>query len=373
MWSYWICDTRTGVKQLQVYPSSGPFNRALNAPGSGGSHSFQLGDTTLTRAQWKALTTPWARTLAVCWDDQPHYAGVITKRPYNRDTKTLTLQHVDIRGLLAKRYPFGVTSYWTDGTETTPNKLVCTNKHLYSIASMVVSAGLIGPTSIYSLPIVVPSVVTGSHSRTYFNYNFTTVVDALQELQDADGGPDIDFEPRWSAGGTLEWLMRTGTNTTPALGGSTFDWNMTVEKPGLFDVSLDEDAQHQATGVFSIGSGSEEDMVVAGRGLTGADVGSVPALDTTQSYKSVDNLPTLIGHSDSELAIMRNTTKQWDLSFLATDTPGLNALRLGSTLRLFHHGDPWIDDGWTSLRLIGYSGQVGSDKITLDVQPVGGA
>lgn len=371
-WSYWICDTRTGVKQLQVFPSGGPFGRTLNAAGQGGSNTFQLGDRKLSREQWKDLTTPWRRELVRCWDDHPVYSGVITGRPYNRDTQTLTVNHADVRALLAKRYPFGVNSYYADGVAAPPGKLVLTNLSLRAIAANVVQQGMVGPHPIYSLPIVLPSLTeAGPYSRTYFNYNFTTVPSALQELQDVDGGPDIDFAPRWSSSDTLEWVMRTGTPTAPALTGGTFEFNLTSKNCPLTHVGVDEDGSKQVNGMFTIGKGSEEDMRVSGRGIGDYGETVFPALDGTQPLKDIDDLGVLLGHSIAAINVQQDPTKQWEMSLLASGYPGLNALTLGSTLRVYSKGDPWIDDGWTSLRLIGFSGDA-TETIALDVQPIGG-
>ena len=371
-WSFWVCDTRTGVKQLQVFPSGGSFGRTLNAAGQGGSDTFPLAASKLSRAQWKDLTTPWRRTLVRCWDGVPVYAGVITGRSYDRDTKTLTVRHADIRALLAKRFPFGVNSYYANGVSGAPGKLVLTNLSLRAIAANVVQQGLIGPHPIYSLPIVFPTLSEpGPYSRTYFNYNFATVPSALQELQDVDGGPDIDFAPRWSASGTLEWEMRAGTPATPALTGGTFEFNLTSEECPLTHVNVDEDGSKQVNGMFTIGAGSEEDMRVAGRGIGDYGETIFPALDGTQSLKDIDDLNTLSLHSFSAINVQQNPTKQWGMSLLASGYPGLNRLTLGSTLRVYSKDDPWIDDGYASLRLIGFSGDM-TENITLDVQPIGG-
>jgi hypothetical protein len=371
-YTYAIYDTRTGVRQEAVFPASGPFDRELNGPGSGGSHEFKLADSDLPRSQWRALTTPWARTLVVFWDGAVKYAGVIDSRSYDVDTKTLTITHVDIRVLLAARFPFGATSYWSDSSETVPGKLVCANKTLVSIVSMVVAAGLVGPTSIYSLPIVLPGITAGTQSRTYDNFKFATVIDCLDELQNVAGGPDIDFEPRISGAGTLEWNMRTGTTAVPLISGARIDFNMTAPESGLLEVSMVEDAKNQATGMFTIGQGAEVDMIVAGRGLSGADVGSVPAMDTTQSMKDLSDKTVLFGHSDSALELLRQPTKQWAMSIQATDGE-FKALRLGSLPTLELRDDPWITDGFNTLRVIGYSGEASTSKVTLQVQPFGGA
>lgn len=360
-WSYWICDTRTGDKQLQVFPSSSPWSRVLNASGSG-THTFQLGDRKLSRETWRDLTTPWARELVVDRGGVVRFSGLITGRPFNRDKQELTLQTVDVRDIFQHRYPFGVTSYWADEAAHVPGKLVLTNLSYAAIAANVIAQGVVGPRGNYSLPIVLPSLTeAGGISKTYYNYNLVSCFDILDEIQKADGGPDIDFEPRWSTSGKLEWVMRAGVT------GPTFDWNLTAKKPGLTGVTVGEDATKQTDGVFSVGQGSEADMRVGGVGLPI----TTPALDSVQSHKTVDSEPELAGYSSAALATLNNPTITWDASFLAGEYPTVEKLQLGATIRTYLKGDPWLADGWQSHRLIGYSGDM-SETIKLTVQPVGG-
>lgn len=371
MWSYWIVDTRTGLKQLQVAPSAGSFGRVLNGRGQGGSHTFELAATELSREQWWGLTTPWARTLVVSWNGVAKYAGLITKRSYTFGARRLVVNHGNIRALLGRRYPFGVTGYWADPSETVPGKLECTGRALHSIAALVVQAGVVGPTDIYSLPIVLGGIVSGPHNRTYYNPTFETVESALEELQDADGGPDIDFEERWRPDGKLEWLMRTGNAASPAISGSTFEWNLAAAATDLTGLEIADDANNQVTGVHAIGAGSSDDMLVAGRGLSGVDVGPVPALDTHEAFKQIEDMAVLAGHARSQLATARFSTRQFSFSVQAGGIPDFAALRLGSIIRFYVRDDMWLPNGWVTLRLIGYSGEARSTRVTLDTQPWG--
>ena len=359
-WTYEIVDTRSGVRQSRVFPASGSWKRVLNGSGSG-QHTFQLGDRAMTRESWRALTNPWTRTLVVCRNGLPVYAGLITSRPYDYDTTTLTVHHSDIRFLLSSRFPFGVTSYH-GGT------LVCTSLSLRSIAGRVVQAGLLGPRDTYPLPIVLPTLTeVGSVSRTYDAWNFQTVADALDDLQKTDGGPDIDFEPRWSTTGTLEYVMRTGTPATPLLGGNLFDFNMAGTEPPLTGVGVLEDGSAQVSGVFILGQGSEADMIVGGIPAGTELPGIIPARDVTQAFKTVTTEAAAGAMAVAASAALYGLTKQWDFKMVANDAVPIESLRLGSTLRLNFLNDPWIADGWSSLRLIGLSGDM-SETVTPIVQ-----
>ena len=359
-WTHWIVDTRTGVKQLQVFPSAGSWSRKLNSSGSG-AHTFQLGGpTVITRAVWQGLTVTTDRTLVVSritssGVEVARYAGLIERVAYNRDTRELTLNTADIRDILMRRYPFGVGTY-AGGTFT------CTSLSWRAIAATAVSRGLTGPRVNYSLPIILPSTSeAGTNTKTYYNYNFTNVYDLLNEIQKL--GPDIDFEPSWSAG-VLVWTMRAGSDAVPSLTGGSFEWNLSSPQPALIGVTVAKDGTKQANGIFSVGSGSGSDMAVGGTGLAGTGA----ALDVVQPHKLEDSAARLAAYSTAALTTFNNPTVQWSLGILASDKMmPIESAQLGSALRLLLSGDPYLADGVTSVRLIGYSGDL-TESIKLDIQ-----
>jgi hypothetical protein len=368
MWSYDIVDTRTGALQSPVFPSSGSWNRVLNDVGSG-SHTFPNAMPLASRASYRALLQPWARTLVVSLfmdsfgiTKKAVYAGMIQSRSFDFNTGELTIEHADVRSLFSRRYTFGTNGYSGD---TADNKLELTNKTLASIAPWIVTAGtVLGYASNYLLPMTLTEGGSaGTDSRTYFDYNFTTVEAGLTEVQDL--GPDTDFPPVWVSSG-IQWQMRCGTPSVPRLSGPSFDWVMTSAAPGIFNLKVTEDATKQATASFAIGIGSEVDMKVA----TSRVASSLPALERSTSYKGADQGQAVLqAHADADLAAYKNPTEQWSFSMLASSRP--ESIVLGSTHRLYFRDHGWVDDGWHDLRVIGFSADM-TDKISFSVQPIGG-
>lgn len=357
-WSYVFCDTRTGVKQLSAVPFEGPWSKALNGNGLG-SNKFLLSDATNAELPWRDLTTPWGRTLVKCWNGAPAYAGIIYHRGFDWDTQVWTIQHATFRSLLAHRTTLGENGYAVGpGGET--HEL---NKELRAIAGRLVWIANEGPTPNYSLPVEwVDASLVGTDSRSYYDYNLVTTEAGLRELQDVDGGPDIDFEPQWSDAGTLKWVMRSGTDAAPKLSGGTTDWYMNVKERKLFNVSFAEDASQQATSVLAVGKGSEADMKVAYARVDS----SLPALERIEPYKDIDDQNILQSHADADLATFKSPTEQWSASMLAENLP----MQLGSTMRLYFKGDPGASDGWHDLRVIGLSGDT-SETVRVSLQPKG--
>jgi|GEM_PF-2397088 len=362
-WSFVICDTQTGAQLTPAFPASGSWARNLNV-GASSSHVIRLGDVVNKTLGYRSCTVGWQHTLVVQRDYgagfgvKPWiaYAGVITGRKRDETANTLTVRHTDIRGLLARRTTLGENGY---GGDIDGGSDPILNMTLDSIAARVIRDGLVGPTSNYALPIVLPAPVAGGISQTYYDYNFPFVDQILDDLQAWDGGPDTEFVPRWSDGNTLEWVFRSGYLT-----GGVFEWVMATENNGLVDVAHDEDASKQATDVYAVGKGSGMDMKVKWARLTSSPL---PALVRVQQYKAIDVDADLQSHANGDLNSYKTPTNQWELSIWADGPYQLSQLVLGSTLKLYYQGDDYEPDGWVVLRLIGFAGDM-TDKVKLIVQ-----
>lgn len=357
MWSYWIVATQSGVKQLQVVPSAGRWRTVMNGVGDG-EHTFPLRDTltALPRSTWQGLAQPWARTLVVCWDDTPVYAGVILKSKYERATGMLELTHSELRVIFSRRMSFMVPTFTPSGSFT------LSSKSLRGLVRGVVAKGAISvPGDDWHIPVVLPADEGGSESRTWFTYNFDSIESMITELQDTDGGPDVHLSPRWSTSGTLEWVLRIGT---PALTGVTVEWNATANSDAL-ELVQTMDATKQVTGMFALGNGSEQDMKVGKSPNVGIPGSDIPNLDTTRPFKSVDNVTELNALALGELKAFREPTTQFSVSTLASGV--LPALVVGSTIKVWVDGDEFMNDGWRTGYLLGMSGDT-SEKIGLEIQ-----
>lgn len=80
----------------------------------------------------------------------------------------------------------------------------------------------------------------------------------------------------------------------------------------------------------------------------------------------------LQARANADLAVYSKPTEQWSMNMLAGEEPGIAAIQLGSTARLYFRDHGWIDDGWRNLRIIGFSSDM-SERVPFSVQPVGGA
>jgi len=360
MWTYWICATQTGNKLAQVEPSSGSFTRKMNGVGSG-SHEFvsaTLGlapTVTTRRASRLDLTRTWARTLVQCWNDRPVYAGIITGKSV-KGTK-VTLNTVEMREVFKYRTTFGLNGYsgFEDG------KFVHKDQTLASIAGQLLWVLMVGPTANWSLPLILPPRgMTGTQDREYHDFNLPIVESELTAIQDAEGGPDIDFEPSWAANGDLQWTSRVGD-----LSGNTLEWNLASPTPTLTGFEFVEDGNAQGNIFYAIGNGQDRDLKVATSAglLSGDDI----ALERIVQYSQERNRTVLQGNANEARRVFQKATRQYSFSMQADGSPGVGNLRLGQTARTYTQDDDWLPDGWLTHRVVGFSGDL-TNTIKLQLQ-----
>ena len=358
MWSHWICDTISGLKLMPVFPSSESWRRVMNGIGSG-THTFQLRDaeTALPRDVWRDLARTWARTVVTCWDEVPVYAGPIQHVKYHRPTGVLTLSTVEVRAILAKRMPFGVPGYVPNGASAV------SGKSLRGVARQVVRWGTFmnAPEDDWYLPVVLPADEAGGESRSWPHHEFATVDDLLAEIQDTDGGPDIDCRPRWSGAGRLEWELRLGS---PALSGSVFEWDLTAPEVNVFDFTHSRDGSKQLTGAFALGAGSGADMIVGQANNPGSPSGRIPNRDDKRSFKLLRTKPEADARAAAEVKAFREESELDEFKLLASEV--LPGLLPGSQLRQWIEDDWFMADGWRSQIVAGMSGDL-SEQIGVEL------
>lgn len=354
MWSYAIHDTQTGVRVDWVEPMAGGWTRgAVELK----TFTFKLRGDGRTRAQRRDLFKTWERTIVVLWDDVPVYAGLIVGRPRRPAAGILTVKHIDARVLLSKRFLFGVSSY-------VPTQVFnFTGYSARGVARQVLYYGLLHPySSAWPIHAEVGGAELGSSPwAKYHPYDFQSPESILQTIEAADSGPDIELMPEYRSG-VLWWVARIGS---PFLSGATFEMRMQGETP-MIDLDIDEDALQQATGIFTTGAGSEQDMRVGEASLP-LSVGV--SRDYAVPYKDVDDPILLASLAVGRLTAVTSPRAEWAFGGMVKDFPP-SQLRPGVAFRVYSEDDEWEDDGWSVHRLLQFSGTVGSDKLSFEVEGV---
>ncbi|MGX9349163.1 hypothetical protein [Microbacterium sp. KNMS] len=310
---------------------------------------FDLFDraTTLDAATWEDMLTPSARVLVVCWDSTPIYAGMVQSYTYDRDARSVTVEHAEIRELFKHRLTFGVI----DEAAYQAGDLVVENQTLASIVRAVLERALGGGPN-WLLPLILPAFQAGTFSKVWRRYETPTIDDCLSDVEEM--GTEVDFHPEYDAQMNLSWRVRVGG---PYLAGIS-DFHLQAPDSPISAVSVTVDGRKQLTGAFATGNGTGEDLKV-GIAPGGAAVGVIPTRDMVVAggaERSPGNLAQVASAALSEYEL---PTNQWSFQVhISEETPP--TWTPSRRIRLLSAGDLFIPDGEVMLRIISVSGDMGN-------------
>lgn len=352
-----IFDSITGQKLNPVEPSEGSWSAKLDGSGSN-QFTVPVLSMDMPRAARRDLLRPNARLVAHIDEyDTVIAAGMLLRTPYSRTKAAVTCHWVDIRDLFRQRMGFGVGSWNATGT------LQVSNRSYSGAARAIVSRQLRDFTQpTWMLPIDLPADGSGTFSRKWDYYQFSTMDDCLRELEKE--GVEIYFDP-YLDNGNLRFATRVGT---PITGGS-FDLPVSATDSRVTDLDADEDGSKQLTGVLYAGNGTDADTVTA---WAGGGPFTIPIRDAYRSAKGVKSLAQLQRMADADLAEHKDPIEQWSID-VRVDAPIRAAhVKPGRLLRMDVRDDPWLSDGVKTQRVVSVSGDLVSQTYQLEVQEHGG-
>lgn len=350
-----IRETQSGALLERLTPVSGEWERG-NPTGTK-QHVFALGDHDgLSRSDRRDLFQTRTRMITVCSDGQPICHRPMQNLSYDVTTGKLTVTHVDLRALTAKRFLWGV------GHLTPQSVFDWRGYSTRGVARQVLYYALVHPYSAaWPLNVDVGGAELGSSPwAQFFAYDGQTADSILQTVEDI--GPDVELEPELR-GGVAWWAARIGT---PFLTGPDFELPVrSAGQPGdgsLLGAVIDMDGTEQATGVFTVGRGSEQDQRIGQAALP--ETVQVSA-DYIIPYREIDDQAHLNALAQAWVNAHAGPRVQWSADVLTSDVNPAQ-LRVGSILHaLVDQNDPWIAPGRYPRRVIGYSGTTESDQFSL--------
>lgn len=154
-----------------------------------------------------------------------------------------------------------------------------------------------------SLPIVLPAALAGTgHERTIYGYELAALGAQLRLLTEVEGGPDIDFRPKYADGDRtrIEWVYTTGS---PALvqSGPDWVWDMRVPAGPVLDLQVDVDGTSLSTKAWAVGAGTGEQMLLRTASSTWLTDAGYPLMDVVEQRKTTEKATTLTGHAQARL------------------------------------------------------------------------
>lgn len=335
MTRYILGDLRTGRRILDLPVMQGPWDTRLDtAETVSVTVDMQNPDAQqLTLRNSAAVAKTFLGVVEGRGDDEFITAcGPIWTHSYDRDALTLQLgakgmwslfDHRLILPLLAATLP---VTQWTvadpaDNTKTIPNPSLTssyTGLWLGTIAKRLVSQAMAWTGG--SLPIILPSdqgSADASHQRTYIGADFKSVGEAIKQLSDVDGGPEVQFIPRFTSDKLgVEWVMRMGSAAQPLLfSPQKPQWDLTVKESPVSAFKVDADGSLMGSMSWATGGRSSDDVLVSrAYDPTLVNLG-FPLMDLIDSsHSSVSKQSTLDGYARQNAINGRTPTETWSFT-----------------------------------------------------------
>lgn len=403
MTRYIIGDLRTGRRILDLPVLKGPWDDKLDTAETI-RVTVDLQDPDVQALGLRNTATPAKAFLGAVEGDTIKACGPIWTKHYNRDDATMELGAKGLMSIFDHRLILPLlaatldVSQWTipdpaDNTKTIPNPLLTTQ---YSgiwwgtMAKRLVQQCLAWTGG--NIPIVFQAdEIDGvsDHTKTYLGADFKPVGEALRQLSELEGGPEINFQPRFTSDMLgVEWVMQTGTVAQPLIfGQSVPQWNLTVDESPMSEFTIDEDGTGMAALAWATGGRQADDVLVSRAYDSTLTDRGFPLMELVDSSHSTVVLQsTLDKYANLNLREARGTEETWTFTVEAYPVdkdgnpagPQINSYNVGDfcdiTIAPYDPGagvgDPYIVEGGTfRRRIVGISGDELSETIKIQCVP----
>lgn len=340
---------------------SGSWERKRNGGASGqlvldARHEKFKGTQRLPIWPWQSwIVVEWRHPASETW--HVVYAGVIVSDSYDWKSKQITISHTDVWSIFEQRVVTtdrtndiaGSKVTWSGLSKATMIKRIIQN----------ITNGFGSPLT-YAFPFVLPADVSGSESLTVYGYNFEKASDLINDYIEDDGGPDIDFRPRWSSSGSLEWVMEVNPNV-----GSVWDYDADADQSSVENLTYLLTGAELCIKVYGTGEGTERRTLVR---QSDHDASNYLAMEDQVNFSSVKDLTKLQSITTGNRLGRAAAIRQIDMTVRADGSPSLYELALGGSVRWKADNDVWLTSGWHDWEVIALSGSLTDELINITTQ-----
>lgn len=333
--------------------SKGTWSVGLNGPGSV-SVQLNLLDPEIQALNLRSAATVGKSYLAVSENDVILEAGPIWTHSYSKDDGTLTLNGAGMWSYFDHRVliPVLASGESPQGADT----------ELLNLSWGTMAKRLVQQAQKHTggdVPIVFQADESGTNEQYYQGADLKLVGDALNELTQLDGGPEIEFLPRFTDDRlSVQWLMRFGTNANPQLSGAaTHVWDYSVAQPSIQGLQVDIDGSALTGRGWATGGRTSSAAiygVYTSSNLTGQ---GYPLLETVDSAHATDDTEeAVIGYAKELARVGSKPTEFWSFSVRADETPLVGQYRPGDYCLIRMARDAYIPDGVYRRRIVDIAG-----------------
>ena len=344
---YLFADLLTNSILAELPLTSVTFSQQLNSVGTF-SATLQLSGINAAALNVANATIPARTAIYVDRDGTLIWGGVLWSREYSSTSQTITLNAREFESYFERRRITTDTAFF--GTDQlTAAQTIITNAQSAINGNIGVAVG--SETS--GVTIV----------RTFYGYEYKTVLSAIQELSKSSTGFDFNIYVYYDSNGNPAKLLRLGYPRYGRKYSATSQSVPVFELPGnMVEYTWPEDGSIATNYLYGIGAGANP-----GKLLTTAYDGSKiasgwPLLEDQANYSDVSD-PTLLANlTAGQVAITSYPPTTIKITVPASLDPVLGSYEVGDDARIRILDDRFTTQLDTIYRIVGFSVQAGENN-----------
>lgn len=218
--------------------------------------------------------------------------------------------------------------------------------------------GLVDETIQYGpLPITLPPIQGGDHTRTYYAWDLATVADRITDITNLENGPEIRFDPRIEPAGNLTFDLAADPET------NHHQWNAMTPDSRVILTKLNGDGTGMTSQVWATGGKDDDKTLMCRRTTTiPTDTGCMFLQSKDAQHTTVSDLKTLQAHALADLA-----HGAWPAETYTVKVGENHDVRVGDTADLTVDDDH-LGTRTIPLKITDVDGDSSSDWLTVQAQ-----
>jgi hypothetical protein len=344
---YLFADLLTNTILAELPLTSVQFSQQLNSIGSF-SATLQLSGINATALNVANATIPARTAIYVDRDGTLVWGGVLWNREYSSNSQTITLNAREFESYFERRRITVDTAFF--GTDQLTAAQTIINN------AQAVTNGNIG--------VAVGSETSGvTIVRTFYGYEYKTVMSAVQELSKSSTGFDFNIYVYYDSNGNPAKLLRLGYPRYGRKYSATSPSVPVFELPGnMVEYTWPEDGSIAANYLYTLGAGSNPGKLIT-TAYDGSKIAAGwPLLEDQANYSDVSD-PTLLANlGAAQVAVISYPPTTIKITVPPTLDPVFGSYEVGDDARIRILDDRFTSQLDTVYRIVGFSVQAGESN-----------
>lgn len=344
---YLFADLLTNQILAELPLTSVQFSQQLNSAGTF-SAELQLAGLQAANLNVANATIPGRTAIYVDRDGTLVWGGVLWNREYSSKTQSIKLNAGEFE------------SYWNRRRITTDTVFTNTDQ-LTAVQTIVTNANA---ATNGNIGIAVGSETSGVLiNRTFYGYEYKTVLSAIQDLSKSSTGFDFNIQVYYDSNGNPAKLLRLGYPRYGRKYSATSTSVPVFELPGnIVEYTWPEDGSITANYLYALGAGSNPGKLISTAYDGSKTAAGWPLLEEQANYSDVSDATLLANLATAQVAIVSYPPTTIKITLPPTLDPIFGSYEVGDDARIRILDDRFTSQLDTVYRIVGFAVTAGENN-----------